>query len=90
MSFLTGFAIYFIIWWVTLFLVLPYGVRSQAEENSRVLGTDPGAPVKSMIGRKLIVNSVLAAVIYAIYWIITGYYGWSLDHLPSIMPERLQ
>ena len=27
MAWVTGAAIYFIIWWMTLFLVLPFGVR---------------------------------------------------------------
>ena len=30
----TGFAIYFVLWWVTLFVTLPFGVRSQHEEAS--------------------------------------------------------
>jgi predicted secreted protein len=25
----TGFAIYFVMWWIVLFLTLPFGVRSQ-------------------------------------------------------------
>ncbi|WP_409997548.1 DUF1467 family protein, partial [Escherichia coli] len=27
----TAFAIYFVLWWVVLFAVLPFGVRSQME-----------------------------------------------------------
>ena len=86
MSFLTGFAIYFVIWWVTLFLVLPYGVRSQAEAQDRALGTDPGAPVNARIGLKLIVNSILAAIVLGIYWLVTGYFGVGLDSLPTVGP----
>ena len=29
----TGFAIYFVIWWIALFLTLPFGVRSQHEDG---------------------------------------------------------
>jgi predicted secreted protein len=29
----TAFAIYFVLWWVVLFAVLPFGVRSQAEDG---------------------------------------------------------
>ena len=42
MSVTTGLAIYFLIWWVTLFAVLPFGVRSQHEAETAP-GTDPGA-----------------------------------------------
>ena len=31
----TGFAIYFVIWWIVLFLTLPFGVRSQHEDGER-------------------------------------------------------
>ena len=90
MSFLTAFAIYFVIWWLTLFFVLPYGNRSQAEANERKLGTDPGAPVNARLGLKLVINSVIAAVVVGIYWFATDYFGWSMDDLPSFMPEHLR
>ena len=47
----TAFAIYFVLWWITLFVMLPIGVRSQHEEGGGVPGTDPGAPVASQMGR---------------------------------------
>ena len=34
MSIFTALAIYFIIWWVVLFTVLPFGIRSQAEHGT--------------------------------------------------------
>jgi len=61
----TGFAIYFVLWWIVLFLTLPFGVRSQHEDGGGSLGTDPGAPVASQMGRKLIWTTVLSAAIYA-------------------------
>ena len=43
----TALAIFFLIWWVVLFAVLPWGVRGQHEGDGGeiVPGTDPGAPV---------------------------------------------
>jgi predicted secreted protein len=61
----TGFAIYFILWWITLFVTLPFGVRSQHEDGVGSPGTDPGAPVASRMGRKLIWTTVLSALVYA-------------------------
>jgi predicted secreted protein len=61
----TGFAIYFVIWWIVLFLTLPFGVRSQHEDGEGPPGTDPGAPVATMMGRKLIWTTLLSAVIFA-------------------------
>jgi predicted secreted protein len=62
----TGFAIYFVLWWVTLFVTLPFGVRSQHEDGEGAPGTDPGAPVASRMGRKLIWTTLLSAVVYAL------------------------
>jgi predicted secreted protein len=61
----TGLAIYFVLWWLVLFLTLPFGVRSQHEDGGGSPGTDPGAPVASKMGRKLIWTTLLSAVFYA-------------------------
>ena len=62
----TGFAIYFVLWWVVLFVTLPFGVRSQFEDGVGAPGTDPGAPIASRMGRKLIWTTAISAIIFAI------------------------
>ena len=62
----TAFAIYFVLWWIVLFLTLPFGVRSQHEDGEGAPGTDPGAPIASQMGRKLIWTTVISAVIFAV------------------------
>ena len=59
-------AIYFITWWITLFAVLPFGVRSQNEEADRAPGTDPGAPVMPRIGQKALITTLVSAVLFAV------------------------
>ena len=45
MSPLTLVAIYFLIWWIVFFAMLPLGVKSQHEAQVEFeRGTDPGAP----------------------------------------------
>ncbi len=61
----TAFAIYFVLWWVVLFVTLPFGVRSQHEDGESVPGTDPGAPIASQMGRKLIWTTAISAIIFA-------------------------
>ena len=61
----TGFAIYFVLWWIVLFLTLPFGIRSQHEDGGGSPGTDPGAPIASRMGRKLIWTTLLSVMIYA-------------------------
>jgi predicted secreted protein len=60
----TGFAIYFVMWWVVLFVTLPFGVRSQHEDGVGAPGTDPGAPITTGMGRKLIWTTLISAVIF--------------------------
>jgi predicted secreted protein len=64
MSISSQIAIYFIVWWVVLFAVLPFGVRSQHEEGGGVEGTDPGAPVAHGMMRKLVLTTLISALLY--------------------------
>ena len=69
MSWQTGIAIYFVVWWIALFTVLPWGVKriDPADLNP---GEDPGAPAKPRILLKFFATSVLSGVIFGIiYWI---------------------
>ena len=82
----TLFAIYFIVWWVTLFLTLPFGVRSQHEEGGGAPGTDPGAPVASLMGRKLIWTTLLSAVIFALAMLAYHAGFLSIENLSKLIP----
>jgi predicted secreted protein len=63
-SITTAIAIFFILWWLSLFLVLPWGVRSQHEEGEISPGTEPGAPALPRIAVKLIWTTAIAAVLF--------------------------
>jgi predicted secreted protein len=62
----TAFAIYFVLWWLVLFVTLPFGVRSQHEDGESIAGTDPGAPVMARMGPKLIWTTAISAVVFGI------------------------
>jgi len=66
----TAFAIFFLIWWVVLFAVLPWGIRSQHEAGDMVPGTDPGAPAIPNLLRKLLWTTVVSAAIFAVCYIV--------------------
>ena len=87
MNWFTGFAVYFIIWWLSLFVVLPFGVRTQEEEGSVTPGTDPGAPVRARFAFKLLANTILAGVLFGAWYWLVYVSGWSFDSLPSIFPQ---
>ena len=81
----TGFAIYFVIWWVTLFVTLPFGIRSQHEDGGGAAGTDPGAPVASRMGRKLIWTTVISAVIFGIGMLAYNAGYFNVERLSRLM-----
>jgi predicted secreted protein len=85
MSIATSIAIYFIIWWVVLFAVLPWGVRGQHEAGDIAPGTDPGAPAIPMLKRKLAWTTVVAAVIFAIWHVVYSYRLITLDDLVGVL-----
>jgi predicted secreted protein len=62
-------AIYFLIWWMVLFAVLPWGITSQHETGEIAPGTDPGAPVVTGFLTKAIWTTVIATVIFAAFYI---------------------
>jgi predicted secreted protein len=77
----TAVAIFFLIWWVVLFAVLPFGVRSQHEDGEMAAGTDPGAPVIPRLGRKLLLTTVVAALIFAACYVIYVNHSVTLEGL---------
>jgi predicted secreted protein len=64
MSISLALAIYFLIWWVTLFAVLPWGVQAQGDEGAP--GTDPGAPQLPRLWLKLIWTTVVATAVFGV------------------------
>jgi predicted secreted protein len=84
MSWTTALAIYFIVWWITLFAILPWGVRSQAETGEVVPGSDPGAPAIPNLGRKLVWTTVVATVIFTLVALAYSYRIVTLDDLATL------
>ena len=90
MSVISALAIYFITWWVCLFIVLPWGIRSHHESGVGVEeGHDAGAPVRPMLLRKMLVTTILATIVFGlIYGQMTR--GWiQFEDIPILngMPK---
>ena len=56
-------AMYFVIWWILLFAVLPFGVRSQTEEGEVAIGSEPGAPAAPRLREKAVWTTLVAAAV---------------------------
>jgi predicted secreted protein len=78
----TALASFFLIWWVVLFAVLPWGVRSQHEGGEIMApGTDPGAPTQFQFGQKLLWTTLVAIVVFAAFYIVYTRHLVTLDGL---------
>ncbi|HWA18789.1 MAG TPA: DUF1467 family protein [Devosia sp.] len=66
-------AIYAIVWFVSLFIVLPWGVRNQVDTGDVTRGTEPGAPVAPRLWQRILATSLLSAV-------LTGLLLWGLTN----------
>lgn len=84
MSFASGVAIYFIIWWLVLFVTLPFGVRSQHEGEDMALGTDRGAPISARLGIKAVATTLISLVIFAAFYYLREVLEVGLDDIPFL------
>jgi predicted secreted protein len=66
-------AIYVVVWWITIFAILPIGVRSQDEAGEAVPGTDPGAPVAPRLAVKAAITTVVSALIVMLIYFLRLY-----------------
>jgi predicted secreted protein len=79
----TALASYFIIWWVVLFTVLPWGVHGQHESGEPVPGTDPGAPMLPRLKLKAIWTTIVTTVVFAAFYVVYVYRLVTLDQLAA-------
>lgn len=86
----SAIAIYFIIWWVVLFAVLPWGIRNSAETGETVeQGNDAGAPVNPRLGLKALITTIVATIVFiAVYAMINQ--GWvGLQDIPFLRGPKV-
>jgi len=74
----SAFVVWLILWWLVLFIILPIGIRGQAEEDDIVEGSEPGAPHKLNIKRKFIQTTIVASVLWVLTCVIilSGVVSW--------------
>lgn len=71
-----------VIWWMVLFTVLPFGVRTQKDEGEVTPGTADSAPVRPMLVRKAVITTAITAVFWAGLWAVIEYELFALEDFP--------
>ncbi|MGE0212325.1 MAG: DUF1467 family protein [Parvibaculaceae bacterium] len=85
MSWTSAIAIYFILWWLVLFTVLPWGSESAHETGTEsASGHAPSAPLNPRLAWKFAITTALSAIVFAVvYWPI--HEGWlTIDSIPFL------
>ncbi|MCI9879122.1 MULTISPECIES: DUF1467 family protein [Methylobacterium] len=59
-------ALYFVVWWTLLFVILPLRNQVETDPERIVPGQDPGAPAAPRLREKAILTSVLASVVFLV------------------------
>ncbi|MEF2072422.1 DUF1467 family protein [Consotaella aegiceratis] len=89
MGWISGLAVFFIIWWTVLFIILPIGIRSQAEEGEVTLGTEHGAPNSVPLLRKAVQTTIVTIIIFGAYYLVTQVFGLGPNTIPQFIPSHL-
>lgn len=76
-------AIYFIVWWLCLFAVLPWGVRTQSDADDVIPGTAPSAPIRPNLLKKALITSVVAAIVVGMGYGLISSGMLTLDSFPG-------
>jgi predicted secreted protein len=85
-------AIYFIIWWIVLFAMLPIGVRTSEEAGEKASpGTAESAPHMPNLLPKMVATTVVSTIIFAALYAIIVHHVITLDDIPFFPRyERVQ
>lgn len=72
MGIVSGIVTFILIWWLTFFVVVPFGNKPPEVVET---GHDAGAPEKPRLWMKVGITTAIAAVLFAIVWVIQDH-GW--------------
>ncbi len=72
MNWVTGILVYVLIWWIVLFMVLPWGVRVPDEAEP---GHATSAPERPLMWRKVMATSLIAALVWGAFFYVLEM-GW--------------
>ena len=78
MTWTSGILVYAVIWWITIFMVLPWGNQAIDAEDIRK-GHAPSAPKRPRLLLKVAINTLLSGAVWLLIYIIMES-GWISLH----------
>jgi predicted secreted protein len=87
MNWLFYVASFFIAWWFFLFLVLPFGLKTQDDDEEVTLGTVASAPRGPHMLRAVLWTTLVTLLFVAALYGVFEVWGFGVDDLPRIVPD---
>jgi predicted secreted protein len=87
MAWFSVFAVFFVIWWLVLFAVLPFGLKTQDDEGEVTLGTVSSAPRGPHMLRAMLWATLVALVVCGLFYFVTRGLGLTFNDIPRIVPD---
>jgi predicted secreted protein len=76
-----GVVTFIVVWWIVLFMVLPFGIKSQAETKIHIVkGTEIGAPEKPNLKFKFLLTTLIALGIWGSFFLLFYYHILTIDY----------
>jgi predicted secreted protein len=83
MTWFNAFLFFAVGWWIVLFAVLPWGMRTQEEAGEVVPGTVSSAPVTPRLLRVAITTTLVTLVLLGVFWLGIELGWWPALSVPS-------
>ena len=87
MTWVSVAALYFILWWLVLFATLPFGLKTQDEDEDVTLGTVSSAPKGPHMLRAIVRTTIISALILGAFYALTKGLDLGIDDIPRFMPD---
>ena len=87
MNWVSMIALFFVTWWLVLFAILPFGLKTQDEDHDVTLGTVSSAPRGPHMLRAVLWTTLVTAIVLGVFYGLTKGLGLGFDDIPRIVPK---
>lgn len=87
MNWVSMTALFFVVWWLVLFAILPIGLKTQDEEDDVTLGTVSSAPRGPHVVRAMLWTTLVTAILIGLFYGLTKGLGYGFDDIPRLVPD---
>ncbi len=87
MSWVSFAAVFFVLWWLVLFAILPFGLKTQDEDGDVTPGTVASAPRGPHMLRAILWTTLVTAILMGCLYGVTRGLGLGFDDIPRIVPD---